>query len=299
MPEQSKFSNFDSMKTKTIIADEAEKLKLSDEDLAEESFITLRDDGGIEVESLVAGYPAHANQTSSPPFRFVPLRMGGNGRTHVTTVESAALIEEVGGLPALQGMTERFYEKAFKDATLDKFIRSRTDPHGVRFAAWIHQKLGGPGRVWDSDRAGRSRAAPVHDRTSAHVAAWYSPKRPDHEVGRHFQLDECRVWMRLHFWAMREAGVLERSPSFGDFYVRFIGHFVRVYEGSAPAFARDSLRWSENRENIEAYLSNGRTMDDVLGLTFEEALEQLPESEANDMIWPYIEREDQKENEPW
>ena len=25
-------------------------------------------------------------------------------------------------------------------------------------------------------------------------------------VGRHFQLADCRVWMRLHFWAAREAG---------------------------------------------------------------------------------------------
>jgi hypothetical protein len=63
------------------------------------------------------------------------------------------------------------------------------------------------------------RTTVVHDRSSAHVAAWYSPKRPANEVGRHFTLDECRVWTRLHFWAMRESGVVEKSPSFADYYL--------------------------------------------------------------------------------
>eukprot|EP00566_Odontella_aurita_P020170 CAMPEP_0113545988 /NCGR_PEP_ID=MMETSP0015_2-20120614/11563_1 /TAXON_ID=2838 /ORGANISM="Odontella" /LENGTH=290 /DNA_ID=CAMNT_0000446407 /DNA_START=187 /DNA_END=1056 /DNA_ORIENTATION=+ /assembly_acc=CAM_ASM_000160 len=287
--------------SKTNVADEVEKFKSSDEDLTKESTILLSKDGyEVAFEDL---------HTKTPrPFRFVPLRMGGNGRTHVATDASAALVEEVGSLPVLQNMTERFYEKAFKDATLDKFIRSRSDPHGKRFAAFIHQKLGGPGRVWDADRASRSQKpvtlahgqrVVVHDRTSAHVAAWHSPKRADKDVGRRFQLDECRVWMRLHFWAMREAGVLELSPSFADYYVRFIGHFVRVYESTAPTFARESLRWSKKQENIDTYMKNECIMDDVLGLTFEEAFEQLPGLEANDMHWPYILEEHQKENDYW
>eukprot|EP00802_Teleaulax_amphioxeia_P020413 Tamp_20696.p1 GENE.Tamp_20696~~Tamp_20696.p1 ORF type:complete len:164 (+),score=17.82 Tamp_20696:357-848(+) len=28
---------------------------------------------------------------------------------------------------------------------------------------------------------------------------------------------------RLHFWAMRQSGVYERSPSFAEYYVKFIG----------------------------------------------------------------------------
>jgi hypothetical protein len=53
--------------------------------------------------------------------------------------------------------------------------------------------------------------------------------------------------------------------------VRFIGHFVRVYESSAPAFASDSLRWSADPSNIQTYIQNGRRMNDVLGLQLEQA----------------------------
>ena len=93
--------------------------------------------------------------------------------------------------------------------------------------------------------------------------------------------------MRIHFWAMRESGIMEKSPAFADYYVRFIGHFVRVYESSAPMFARDSFRWSANPENIERYYRDGRRMTDVLGLDFKSSLSQIPPSEANDFEWPY------------
>merc|ERR1712137_1083408 len=235
-----------------------------------------------------------APTNSKGNLNFVPLTMGGNGRTHKVSYGSASLMEEV-SLDDLTKMTERFYNKAFQDKTIDKFIRSHNDPHGPRFAKWIHTKLSGS-NVWDQDRADRSKEPVVvagghrhvvHDRSSAHAAAWYSPKRPKNEVGRHFKLDECRVWMRLHFWAMRESGMLEKSPSFADYYVRFIGHFVRVYESTAPMFARDSFRWSAEPANIEKYLSNGRLMDDVLGVSLAEAEDQLPEWESNDFEWPY------------
>lgn len=228
---------------------------------------------------------------------FIPLTVGGNGRTHVASESLIHLMSDI-NVEDLKQMTDRFYEKAFQDATLDKFIRSHSDPHGSRFAKWIHQKLAGS-TVWDDDRANRDqhpiRLAEgqkyvVHDRTSAHVAAWHSAKRPSKEVGRHFQLDECRVWMRLHFWALRESGLMEKKPDFANYYVRFIAHFVRVYESTAPQFARDSLRWSESAKNIQNYESNGRKMTDVLGLTFGEALSQIPPSEAEDLEWPYNQR---------
>lgn len=235
-------------------------------------------------------------QLKTYPFRFIPLKMGGDsGRTHVLSSESRRLIFQEVTLDDLLRMTSLFYEKVFQDPTLDKFIRDRSDPHGVRFAKWIHQKLSGS-TVWDEDRQTRN-VQPVtlandiqhvvHDRSSAHAAAWYSPKRPAQEVGRHFKLDECRVWMRLHFWALRESGMIEQSPSFADFYVRFIGHFVRVYETTAPNFARDSFRWSANPANIEEYIRNGRRMNDVLNLSLDQAKKQIPSVEANDYIWPY------------
>ena len=95
--------------------------------------------------------------------------------------------------------------------------------------------------------------------------------------------------MRLHFWAAREAGAFDghAGAAFYDWYVRFIAHFVRVYERTAPPFARESARWSENQANIDAYVRAGRHMEDVVGLSDYEAYAQLPESERNDRTWPY------------
>jgi len=290
------------------IQQEIESLELSDPDLQTESHGTWRNSNAHEQNSFrieisekkeLSLYGEKNLATTKPPiFHFVPLKMGGNGRTHVSTFESSLLLEEVGGLDSLLSMTDKFYTKVFADANIDKFIRSHDDPHGRRFATWIHQKLGGPGQLWDKDRSGRPNKpvqvagghhVTVHDRSSAHVAAWYSPKRPKSEVGRHFKLDECRIWMRLHFWAMREAGQPELSPSFVDYYVRFIGHFVRVYETTAPMFARDSYRWSADPANIQRYIANGNVMSDVLGLTFGGAMEQIPQDESEDFDWPYYE----------
>eukprot|EP00923_Selenidium_pygospionis_P041308 GHVN01071582.1.p1 GENE.GHVN01071582.1~~GHVN01071582.1.p1 ORF type:complete len:315 (-),score=41.96 GHVN01071582.1:190-1134(-) len=230
-----------------------------------------------------------------PSFRFVALSMGDKGRTHVVSRESASLLQHI-TLQDLQAMTQMFYQNAFQDATLDLFIRSHTDPHEARLAKWIHQKLTGSS-VWDEDRESRDasavpvaggRSTVVHDRSSAHVAAWYSVKRPENAVGRHFTLEECRVWMRLHFLALRASGLLAREPSFADYYVRFIAHFVAVYERTAPMFARESLRWSEDKANVEKYLRNGRKMVDVLSLSFAEAVKQIPLSEfKSESGWPY------------
>jgi hypothetical protein len=35
--------------------------------------------------------------------------------------------------------------------------------------------------------------------------------------------------------------------------LRFIGHFVSVYEQRAPPFARESARWSLDEANVRAY----------------------------------------------
>ena len=113
-------------------------------------------------------------------------------------------------------------------------------------------------------------------------------------VGRHFKLDDARIWMRLMFWTAREEGLFAASPRFAEWYVRFIGHFVRIYESTAPAFARESARWSEDQRNIEAYLqggpSGGPLMSSVIGLSYDAALQQLPADERRDISesrWPY------------
>jgi hypothetical protein len=275
------------------VEDQVNQLRLSDADLQEEANSTKLTNLNNNHATIDGANNPVASNTNFP-FRFVPLRLNGN--SHAPSEKSVALLTEVGGVEGLQKMTERFYQKAFQDATLDTFIRDHKDPHGRRFATWVHEKLGGPGRLWTKDRAERSHESVevargqrvvVHDRTSAHVAAWNSPKRAPQDVGHRFELDESRVWMRLHFWALRDAGLHELSPSFTDYYVRFIGHFMRVYESTAPMFARDSFRWSANPQNIQTYLDNNKTMTDVLGLSHRQALRQLPKEEREDVEWPY------------
>jgi hypothetical protein len=277
-----------------VIYEAAHKLRESNEELNIEAYIssTATVDDSKEVDNTVR---TEIKSNIPRPFKFIPLQMGGNGRTHVVSNESTRLIDEEVTLDDLVKLTTLFYEKAFLDPTLDQFIRSHGDPHAERFAKWIHQKLSGS-TIWDDERRHRSRKPVVlaegirhvvHDRSSAHAAAWYSPKRPLQDVGRHFALDECRVWMRLHFWALRESGVVEKSPSFADYYVRFIAHFVRVYESTAPKFARDSYRWSASRKNIESYIDTGHRMVDVLGLTLSQAQGQLRDDELRDDNYPY------------
>jgi len=264
------------------IKHQMETLLASDADLQQEA---QNVHAGVSATNKdVSGADPSTFHNTHHPYQFIPLSM--NGRTHAPSEGSRYLLDYEVTLEDLENMTHNFYDLAFQDPTLDKFIRNHSDPHGSRFAKWIHQKLSGS-QIWDADRASRGRGCPVHDRTSAHVAAWYSPKRPAQERGTHFQLDECRVWMRIHFWALRETGLMEKSPSFADYYVRFIAHFVRVYENSAPAFARDSLRWSANPKNIEEYIRNGRKMKDVLKKSFGKAARQIPNSELDDDEWPY------------
>ena len=160
---------------------------------------------------------------------------------------------------------------AFQDPVIDKFIREHGDHHGQRFASWIAEKMG-HGTPWSTERRTRKQcpfSAHGHDfdsafdRSSAHFAAWHSPKREPERWGEHFQLDDARIWMRLHFWAMREAGIADAHPRFAEYYCRLIGHFVSVYERLATPFARESMRWSADPANTQRYLDGGRRMPDV------------------------------------
>jgi len=81
---------------------------------------------------------------------------------------------------------------------------------------------------------------------------------------------------------------LFENKAFEDWYVRFIAHFVRVYERMAPQFARESARWSANPANIERYLANGRRMTDILGLRVSSAINSLPlHEQTGESDWPY------------
>lgn len=226
----------------------------------------------------------------------VPLNYRPGQGGHRANKHTLRMFNEVSEA-TIQRATQLFYESAFQDYTLDRLIRDRKDPHGTRFADWIAEKFGA-GQPWSTARATRKtcpfmshghRFETPHDRSSAHYAAWHSPKRERHEFGQHFKLDDCRVWMRLHFGAMRKAGAFEHEV-FADYYVKFIGHFVSVYERKATAFARESARWSEDPSNIEKYTKAGRKMVDVIGVPDEQAIRSLPREEweaSRAGQWPY------------
>jgi len=230
--------------------------------------------------------------------------MGVVNRSHRANAETRNLVQAIGGLSALRRFTTSFYLKAFADPHLDKFIRSHDDPHGERFATWIAEKMG-DGTPWTDERrtrpathlrVGHQIVEVSFDRSSAHFAAWHSPKREPHKWGDHFKLDDARVWMRLHFWAARETGMFDTDAgrSFMEYYTRFIGHFISIYSSKSPPFTRESLRWSASAQNIQRYLAAGNVMKDVIGKPIEAALKELPPSEraytgssAPTPAWPY------------
>lgn len=268
----------------------------------------LDEDPDIVLESQVLENYSNSTENVTPsskkdievqPYRFIPLRLNGNsfqGDHH-----TAQLLEEIGGVETLKRVTDVFYKKAFADPHLDQFILRHNDPHFERLGNWIAEKMDPSQKIWTAERRNRpvipNKCAGgqivVHDRSSAHAAAWHCSKRKPEVQGDHFQLHDARVWMRLMFWSCKEVGVFELSPTFESWYVRFIAHFVRVYEREAPPFARESCRWSSSEENIAAYLAAGNSMgDDVLGhdghgVSTSEAKRQLPKEERNDPDFPY------------
>lgn len=234
-----------------------------------------------------------AEPSSGPcPFKLVALTL--NDGAFTGTTQTAALLAEIGGILSLDlfeivriilsaaggesvlRMTELFYEKAFQDRHFSKFVADENHPHALRLGNWIIEKMTGEGEPWTAERVERAKCPvqvtlgtgevhTVHDRSSAHKAAWNSAKRPARELGERFKLHDCRVWMRLMFWAGRESGVFVKSPSFAHWYIRFIKHFIAVYERSAPPYAEDEAMWSAYPQNIQRYLDDGCWMTDLLG----------------------------------
>ena len=170
-------------------------------------------------------------------------------------------------------------------------MTDRNDPHPERLANYIIEKMDPREDQWSAERLANRQGAEVHDRTSAHRAAWHSPKREAHHRGTRFKLDHSRVWMRLIFAAARETGLFD-VPAFEDWFVRFIGHFIQVYERSARIFARESARWSANPANVATYMATGdqyasRTMHGVVGVSLQDARQDLTPQELRELAWPY------------
>jgi len=87
---------------------------------------------------------------------------------------------------------------------------------------------------------------------------------------------------------------VETKRRFQDWYTKFIAHFSRVYERSAPPFVPLELDWSAKVSNLKQYIANSRQMSDIAGITNpDEAIELLDQEDIEkiDKIqrsgWPY------------
>jgi len=260
----------------------------------EAALAAMEADPDILAERLAESNSEEDAVEPAVPADYESVELNVLGRTHHRCEETRGLVQSV-GFDALFRFTSRFYELCFVDQHLDKLIADHDEPHARRFATWIMEKFG-EGTPWTQER--RTRPTRVmridgelfrvaHDRSSAHFAAWHSPKREPEKFGSHFKLDDARVWMRLHFLAARETGMFEEHPAFMDYYVRFIAHFIRIYASGAPAFTRESARWSADPANVKQYLEAGNLMRDVIGQSRTVAVEQLPAEERDDDSWPY------------
>ena len=169
------------------------------------------------------------------------------------------LLSNIGGGDKIRQMCTRFYAHVFEDQTISKFmfVDDCAAAHGQRLGDWFIERMGGEGTPWsDSGRYGK--------RQSSHFRAWHSSKRPAEERGRRFKVDDCRIWMRLMFWSMREVG-LDKNPNFTEWFVSVIERFIGIYERRAPQYARKDFAWSEKKKNIDTYISDDFYMKDVVG----------------------------------
>lgn len=178
--------------------------------------------------------------------------------TFQTTADTSNLLRDIGGGQQIRQMTTRFYARAFRDHTLSPFMFEDDGAanHGQRLGDWIIEKMGGEGPVWSD--SGRKDMRQV-----SHFKAWNSKKRSPAVRGNHFKLTDCRVWMRLMFWAGREVGLDGHVP-FWEWYQEFIQHFIAIYERSAPPYTEESAMWSAKSANVKKYLSNDCKMVDLL-----------------------------------
>lgn len=275
---------------------------------AAEAFVELVNDPDIVEERSTAMLISAGKQSSplAPTTVAGPIPLSVISGAHRATSATREVVRIV-GLAKLKEFTSTFYRKAFADPHLDKFIRNHHDEqgreHGERFALFIAEKFG-DGTPWTSARQTRPvdvmtikgrRYEVAHDRSSAHFAAWHSPKREPEKIGEHFKPDDARVWMRIHFWAAREVGLFEPEyAAFMDYYIRFIGHFISVYSSKAPPFTRESARWSADPSNIRKYVASGNMMTDAIGKPVDHELQTLPDAEQvytgskhPNPAWPY------------
>ncbi|KAH9070448.1 hypothetical protein Ae201684P_002806 [Aphanomyces euteiches] len=201
--------------------------------------------------------PFHAHTPSPPPKVTSSIDLIVQRTTFLGSTDTAALLRAIGGGDKIRECCTRFYARAFLDKQLQPFFfeEDGATRHGQRLADWIIEKMGGEGTPWtDSGRYGM--------RQPSHYKAWNSKKRDVAVRGDHFNLVDTRTWMRLHFWAARECE-LHNHKAFWAWYIRFLQHFVAIYERRAVPFAFHDANWAANTANIDAYLENDHKMIDL------------------------------------
>ncbi len=79
-----------------------------------------------------------------------------------------------GGLPAMERLTECFYQRVFADPLLLPLFRDPSDPHAERLALWLSELLGGP-KLHTQQRGGFAAMRDAHHGlkiTPAQRTAW-------------------------------------------------------------------------------------------------------------------------------
>jgi len=206
-----------------------------------------------------------------------------DGSSVAHTPYTRKLLEAVGGPDGIVAIITLFYTRFHADTHIRQFLGGLQQPlatHARRLGLYISEMMGASDRPWHADlrtrertpiRLADGRSAVVVDRFSAHHCAWNSVDRPKEKVGRRFKLDDCRVWMRLFFWAVRDAGYDETTPLF-RYLQKFIAHFIAIYEGTARPFAVVESKWSSVASNLAAYSEAGNFMRDVVDVPFSTAV---------------------------
>ena len=215
---------------------------------------------------------------------------------------SRQLLQDVGGFDTILRITLIFYEKFAKDQHLRPFLGELHYPlevHAKRLALYITEMMGDSSMPWSNDlkscpfrqtkvKLGTGETVLVKARSEAHYAAWNSTKRRPDQLGRRFKLDDCRVWMRLFFWSSHELGIPSAHPQLFDYLVRWVGHFIRIYESTAQQFTRLESRWATSEANLAAYVDAGCFMKDVVGVPLSQCVRLVPQVEVLDAKWPYV-----------
>jgi len=161
------------------------------------------------------------------------------------TAGSARLLKEIGGGDKIRKTATTFYTKFLTDQLLKNLRIEKDGPemHGKRFGDWLVEKMGGEGTP--STDLGRENQLDWQ-----HMRSYFSPQRAPARQGKRFELDECRVWMRLMFLAGREEG-LDKHTQFWNWYLKFIKHYIDIYNMCAPNYAERDAAWSLKKVGLK------------------------------------------------